>query len=439
MKKSFILLTTLLASTLVMTGCGKNNNSGNNNNNNNSQQQQVVTLAIPVVTVNQETGLASWEAVANAKGYIYKLNGKEQATLKTSIQLNNGDTLQVKATGDGKSYLHSEYSTEVTYTQASQTGLPVPESGYYMTNADVIQEGNVRYLVYTTNKSKAQEDSVIAVRKGELTSDGWVYGSQTIILEASADGWDQYIGSASISKGTFAFENETYNWVMAYAATTSDDGMANSIGLAFAKEIDGEWHTLEKPIIEYDAEVYGANMSGCYAPSVVNYNKAGGVRVFYTYADAYGHFSYFYDMDLSDLSSVDGVSAMITNKGDIQGGDAVTMFPNADFAYDSVNKVFYAVKDFSPTASTKPNFADEFELLHIAEEELYTTESMTGWVSDFYLDYIDLNNGYERAYSACIVSDFFGHKLETTEIVYNVCETGNGYLHTQKLMSYVEE
>ena len=92
MKKSFILLTTLLASTLVMTGCGKNNNSGNNNNN--SQQQQVVTLAIPVVTVNQETGLASWEAVANASGYIYKLNGKEQLTLKTSIQLNNGDTFK---------------------------------------------------------------------------------------------------------------------------------------------------------------------------------------------------------------------------------------------------------------------------------------------------------------------------------------------------------
>ena len=437
MKKSFILLTTLLASTLVMTGCGKNNNSGNNNNN--SQQQQVVTLAIPVVTVNQETGLASWEAVANASGYIYKLNGKEQLTLKTSIQLNNGDTLQVKAAGDGKSYLHSEYSTEVTYTQASQTGLPVPESGYYMTNADVIQEGNVRYLVYTINKSKAQEDSVIAVRKGELTEQGWVYGSQSIAIEASVDGWDQYISSASITKGTFALEGETYNWVMAYAATSRDDGMASSIGLAFAKEIEGEWIKVENPIIEYDAEQFGANMSGCYAPSVVNYNKASGIRVFYTFADAYGHFAYFYDADLSDLSVVDGVSAMITNKGNIQGGDAVTMFPNADFAYDSVNKVFYAVKDYSPSSSMKPSFADEFELLHIDEEELYTTENKTGWVSDFYLDFIDLDNGYERAYSACLVSDFFGHTLAETEIIYNVCETGNGYLHTQKLMSYVEE
>lgn len=441
MKKSLILISTLLASTLVIAGCGKNKNSenNNNNNNNNSQQQQVNALATPVVTINQETGMASWAPVANAKGYIYKLNGAEKATLKTSIQLSNGDTLQVKATGDGKTYSNSEYSEAVTYLQAGSAGLPVPESGYYMVDADVIQDGNTRYLVYTTNKSKAQEDNVIAIKKGELTDDGWVYGAQSIAIEGSSDGWDQFIGSASVAKGNFVLGEDTYNWVMAYAATTNEEGSACSIGLAVAKDIQGEWVKIENPIIEYNSEVYGANMAGYYAPSVVNYNKASGIRVFYTYADAYGHFAHFYDADLSDLSNIDGVSAMITNKGDIQGGDAVTMFPNADFAYDAVNATFYAVKDYSPSAATKPNLADQFELLHIAEEELYTTEDGDGWVSDFYVDYIDLDNGYERAYSACIVSDAYGHKLETTEIIYNVCQTGENYLHTQKLMSYIEE
>ena len=458
MKKSYILLSTLLASLLALAGCNKPNPStgGQESNPSNSEvstpstggqeesskpsEEQSITLAAPVVIVSEE-GLASWEAVANATGYIYKLNGKEMATLKTSLQLEDGDTLQVKAKGNGKEFLDSDYSAEVTYEKGVQVGLPTPEQGFYMRDADVIQDGNTRYLVYTTNKSVAQEDNVIALRKGELTEEGWVYEEeQTILLEGAETGWDQYLGSASIAKGNFGVGEETYNWVMAYQASTSDSNVANQIGLAFAKEIDGQWDRLTFPVVKYDADVYGANMVGAYAPSVVNYNKDSGVRIFYTYADAYGHFAFFYDVDLADATFADnGVSAMITNNGNIHSGDAVTMFPNADYAYDSVNKVFYAVKDYSPSAATKPSFAEEIELLHIAEEELYTTDPGTGWVSDYYVDYIDLDNGYERAYSPCIVADVYGHTLEVNEIVYNVCEIGNEYVHTQKFLSYIEE
>ena len=164
------------------------------------------------------------EAVANATGYIYKLNGKEMATMKTSLQLEDGDTLQVKAKGNGKEFLDSDYSAEVTYEKAIQVGLPTPEQGFYMRDADVIQDGNTRYLVYTTNKSVAQEDNVIALRKGELTEEGWVYEEeQTILLEGAETGWDQYLGSASIAKGNFGVCDQTYNWVMAYQASIEED------------------------------------------------------------------------------------------------------------------------------------------------------------------------------------------------------------------------
>ncbi len=430
MKKLFIFLTILFAS-LTLIGCG--------NDDQKTEVNTPVELSAPVVSVDEE-GLASWTAVDGAVGYIYKLNGKEQATMKTSLQLANGDELAVKAKGDGKSYSDSPYSTTVTYNAKAVLGLPEPSTGFFMRDADVIQDASIRYLVYTTNKTAHQEDNVIAIRKGELTEEGWVYGDEVVVLESSVDGWDQYLGSASVTKGVFALNGETYNWLMVYQGTKSDSNVANSLGIAVAKDILGEWTKIENPVVEYNAEVYGANMVGCYAPSVVNYNKTSGIRIFYTYADAYGHFAYFCDFDLSDLSKIDGVSAMITNNGNLQGGDAVLMFPNADFVYDSANQVFYAVKDYSPSPATKPSFADQFEVCHIAEAELYSVENETGWESDFYLDYLDLDNGYERAYSACIVSDVYGHLLDgNMEIVYNVCEIGDNYLHTQKLLTYIAE
>ena len=96
MKKSYILLSTLLASLLALAGCDKPNPStggqeesptpsnsevstpstGGQEESSSPSEEQSTTLAAPVVTVSEE-GLASWEAVANATGYIYKLNGKE--------------------------------------------------------------------------------------------------------------------------------------------------------------------------------------------------------------------------------------------------------------------------------------------------------------------------------------------------------------------------
>lgn len=434
MKKilSFVLL---FVSVCLLTSCDKTQDT--------PTPKDPVALATPVVTINEE-GLASWEAVANASGYVYKIsNGAEKLTTKTSMQLQNGESIVVKAKGDGKNYKDSDYSASVTYTKALQVGLPTPEAGFYMRDADVLQDGNVRYLVYTTNKTITEEDNVIAIRKAELSNDGWVYGEEVVVLEPSADGWDQYIGSASVTKGVFALEGETYNYLMAYQGSTDADCLASQIGLAVAKDIQGEWVKVgNAPVIEFDASEYGANMAGCYAPSVVNYNKQSGIRVFYSYADKYGHFAYFWDADLSDLLNIDGDKAMITTHGEIANGAGEVMFPNADFAYDSVNNVFYTVKDYSPAASTMPSFAERFEVLHIAEEELYTTDKGTGWVSDFLRDDMDLDLplDYERAYSGCIVSDIYGHMLEgNIEVVYNNCKVGSDYLHTQKFLTYIHE
>ncbi len=76
-------------------------------------------LATPFVTVSSE-GVASWNAVANALGYTYKIDdGAEVNTASTSVQLEGGQSIRVKAVGDGSSYTDSDYSSAQTYTAPS--------------------------------------------------------------------------------------------------------------------------------------------------------------------------------------------------------------------------------------------------------------------------------------------------------------------------------
>lgn len=57
-------------------------------------------------------------------------------------------------------------------------------------------------------------------------------------------------------------------------------------------------------MVAFDGDVYGATSVGCYAPSLVNLNRQSVVRVFYTYADMYGHFAKFVDLNAADLAKL---------------------------------------------------------------------------------------------------------------------------------------
>ena len=75
-----------------------------------------VKLAAPTVTVS-ESGEATWAPVPNAAGYVYRINGgNETPSTGTSVQLANGESITVKALGNGTDYTDSDYSAAVTYT-----------------------------------------------------------------------------------------------------------------------------------------------------------------------------------------------------------------------------------------------------------------------------------------------------------------------------------
>ena len=100
-------------------------------------------LTTPSVSVDATSGLATWAEVSNASGYKYKINGgAEQSTDQTSVQLNVGDTIQVKAVGDGETYADSSYSATATYYD--------PDAGEVMLNNCEVVNGWVQSAVTPT-------------------------------------------------------------------------------------------------------------------------------------------------------------------------------------------------------------------------------------------------------------------------------------------------
>ena len=73
-------------------------------------------LARPFVIVSQTTGIATWEAVTGATGYLVTINGKDSVTqTECSYQLQEGETIVVVALGDGISFDDSKESIEQEY------------------------------------------------------------------------------------------------------------------------------------------------------------------------------------------------------------------------------------------------------------------------------------------------------------------------------------
>lgn len=395
----------------------------------------VVALDKPVVEIDEE-GNASWTAVENAQGYVYKINdGAEQNTAALTVKLQDGDTIVVKAKGDGVDFTDSAYSDAKTYVK------PIVRDTFYERDSDVFQEGNVRYQVFITNKTNADTDSVIAVRRGTLENGTWTYGNYVVAIEGSANSWDKFIGSASVVKGAFKKGAETYSYLIAYCATNKLDSTSTEIsyeiGFAVAKDMMGEWTKLnaDEPMIKFDS-----TGTGCYAPSLVNPSKQGAVRLFYTFADKYGHFPRLADIDMTDL---DDISMSKLNMLPIEGsGDSDGMFPNSDWAYDEVNERYYVVKDISPAPDGTSHYANSFEIVSIAESELYTTDKGQGYTRVAQWDCSDLGvNATDRVHSACIVTDEYGCISSTAsiELEYSLCSAQAGtttdYLFTQRLRS----
>ena len=120
-------------------------------------------LKTPTVTIS-ESGLASWEEVANAASYIYKINGgQEITTTELSVQLENGQNIVVKAIpSSSKEYMDSEFSTAQTFFENSSDGsltvIFVNYDGSVLDTQTVTSGGNVTFA--GTNPTRSEENGV---------------------------------------------------------------------------------------------------------------------------------------------------------------------------------------------------------------------------------------------------------------------------------------
>lgn len=82
----------------------------------------VSATKLETLTVTLNESVASWTAVENATKYAYKINdGDVIETTETSFTLSEGDTIVVRAVGDGENYVDGDWSEAVTYTVTEET------------------------------------------------------------------------------------------------------------------------------------------------------------------------------------------------------------------------------------------------------------------------------------------------------------------------------
>ncbi len=109
--------------------------------------EQGIKLATPNVGISV-SGVASWSAINGASGYKYKLNnGAEQATNTLTVQLTAGQSISVKAVGDGSLHTDSDWSSAKTYTSGGGDAITAADFEYALgTNFHISSKWDVKYF-----------------------------------------------------------------------------------------------------------------------------------------------------------------------------------------------------------------------------------------------------------------------------------------------------
>ena len=129
-------------------------------------------LDTPTVTIDSN-GLVTWDAVAHARGYAYQIDGGQaQTTTDLSVQLSDGQTIMVKAVGDGRIYLDSEYSSEQTYE--------APEM-VWSNSWSSLEAGTYTMMLSTTNSNG------MYLLNNAITKDGSNYRMPVTIINGDID------------------------------------------------------------------------------------------------------------------------------------------------------------------------------------------------------------------------------------------------------------
>lgn len=189
------------------------------------------TLPIPTVTVDED-GIASWISVFGAIEYAYKINNGDIAyTTNLDRRLDDGDTIIVKAIGDGVAFSDSAWSVAVTYTAPSDTPVPTALAAPIVT---ISEDGVATWAVVTgaTGYKYKVNNGAVNVASGLSLK---LADGDTILVMAVGDGIT-YTDSAWSTAKTYNAPTITPDPIKLSTPTItiSDDGVASWAGVTGA-------------------------------------------------------------------------------------------------------------------------------------------------------------------------------------------------------------
>ena len=304
--------------------------------------------------------------------------------------------------------------------------------GFYYEEASVLEEDDRVIVSYTTNAAKNGEDSVIAVRTGEKTENGYSFtGEASVAIEPSTDGWDRYhIGGSDLTAGRFCYQGTEYGYLMAYHAGPVPTRKRLQIGLALSNDLKTWTKVGKDAFVAYDYETYG-DTDGVCNPSLVNLNGEGNILLFYSYASSRITESRFVESILSDADApVVSGSISVAHEGlPLDGLEWATVI-NADFGYDSESGEIYIVKDGMIFATQNAKKATLVQLARIPLADLYKQQAK--WTQIASVTGLEAG-GYTRMHSAALTTDEYGHMGSGVAIVFTSSVAASGIDDTSYL------
>lgn len=286
---------------------------------------------------------------------------------------------------------------------------------YYAVAPSVIVEGETVYAYYTSNTTPGKTDSSIVLRVGTVTDGIYAFGERQVVLSPSDDGWDAgAVTDADVIKGRFSFEGTEYAYLMAYQGCADKSERNHQIGFALAATPAGPFVKVGDPIITYDPAVSGYSW-GVGQPSLVSYDEAGKVRLFYSLGETLYTYTMAAELDCSDCAAITGTDSafMLPVEGLIDGVRNETIFNNAGFAVTGGRLI--TARDVNPVATSVPAVATAVQVASIAVADIY--KDAAAWsIVDEKINFLDLAgdtdlDGWQRAYSASVVKDFYGNAI----------------------------
>lgn len=214
-------------------------------------------LSTPVVSIDDK-GVASWLEVENASGYAYVIgDGEETATNNLSVNLADGQSIKVKAKGDGKNYTDSDFSEVKTYTAPSKQPVQLAGPSVSIGTDGTVTIGTVEHAVKIVYVIGDGAETEYDANNKPVLTDG-----QTIKVTAKGDGVN-YTDSQPVTK-TYDAEAPAPAEVMTRAEFIA---AADSSSVAVAGKVSAMTAVTKNDVTSYNVYLQD-NDGGYYAYGV---------------------------------------------------------------------------------------------------------------------------------------------------------------------------